>query len=169
MLKQVYIDKDVLTATKERISMIFDDYENIVVSISGGRTARFCLRLPRRINATGASGYSSLMKKWYTTVLSSGSIHDEPFPDNTIPLWFQIEFHLTNATSLIESQLICWEAGKHKIWMRPKIVSNSTQAMAEKETVRDKTKVLVSMTHWKISKTLGIILRFNWFARSRKP
>ena len=29
MLKQVYIDKDVLTATKERISMIFDDYEKI--------------------------------------------------------------------------------------------------------------------------------------------
>lgn len=37
MLKQIYIDRDVLTAARERISMIFDDFENIIVSISGGK------------------------------------------------------------------------------------------------------------------------------------
>ena len=41
-------------------------------------------------------------------------------PENVTPLWLQIEFHLTNATSLTETQFIPWEAGKHKIWMRPK-------------------------------------------------
>src|SRR5690625_2254920 len=37
MLKQVYVPKDVLTAAKERISYIFDEFEDIVVSISGGK------------------------------------------------------------------------------------------------------------------------------------
>lgn len=37
MLNQVYIDKDVLTAARERISYIFDTFPNVCVSISGGK------------------------------------------------------------------------------------------------------------------------------------
>ena len=37
MLKQIYIDSDVLTEAKKRISRLFDDWENIIVSISGGK------------------------------------------------------------------------------------------------------------------------------------
>ena len=42
------------------------------------------------------------------------------FPENTIPLWLQIPFYLTNATSVSVGQLRCWEPGEHKLWMRPK-------------------------------------------------
>ena len=37
MLRQVYINKTVLEAAKERISYIFDEFENIIVSVSGGK------------------------------------------------------------------------------------------------------------------------------------
>ena len=37
MLKQVYINKTVLEVVKERIAYIFDEFENICVSISGGK------------------------------------------------------------------------------------------------------------------------------------
>ena len=32
-----YLDKDVLTAARERISYIFDNFEKIIVSVSGGK------------------------------------------------------------------------------------------------------------------------------------
>ena len=38
MSEKIYnCDKNVLTAAKERISYIFDNFDNIVVSISGGK------------------------------------------------------------------------------------------------------------------------------------
>ena len=37
MLKQIYINKNVLEATKKRIEFLFDNYDNIHVSISGGK------------------------------------------------------------------------------------------------------------------------------------
>ena len=64
------------------------------------------------------------------------------YPENTTKLWFQFPFHLTNATSYAEGQLICWEEGKHKIWMRPKL-PDSIQHIPwdrEKQTIRDRNK-----------------------------
>ena len=37
MLKQVYIPENVMEAARKRISYIFDEFENIIVSISGGK------------------------------------------------------------------------------------------------------------------------------------
>ena len=42
------------------------------------------------------------------------------FPQNTINYWLQIEFNLTNATSITEGQLKCWEKNKSHLWMRTK-------------------------------------------------
>ena len=63
-------------------------------------------------------------------------------PQHTNCQWVQIPFRLTNATSLTESQLVCWEPGKHKLWMRPKKAGSIQHKpwAAESETVRDKTK-----------------------------
>lgn len=46
------------------------------------------------------------------------------FPENTNRLWLQVEFNLTNATSLTEPFLKVWEHGKHKEWMRSKGKNN---------------------------------------------
>jgi predicted phosphoadenosine phosphosulfate sulfurtransferase len=37
MLRQIYINENVVSAAKRRISYIFDEFENICVSISGGK------------------------------------------------------------------------------------------------------------------------------------
>ena len=123
MLKQVYINKTVLESARERISYVFDEFENIIVSISGGKDSTVLAHLAlleahkrgRRIGIFFLDEevvYDSTIKQVdYIMTL---------YPENTVPLWLQVEFKLTNATSLTESQLICWEAGKHKIWMRSK-------------------------------------------------
>ncbi len=145
MIKQVYIDKNVLEATKERIAFVFDEFENIIVSISGGKDstvlAHLALTEAHRRNRRIGIFFLDEEVVYESTVKQVEYIMNL-YPENTIPLWFQIEFNLTNASSLTQTQLIPWEAGKHKIWMRPK-QKNSIQHKPwpkETETVRDKNK-----------------------------
>ena len=145
MLKQVYINSDVLTQTRKRIAYIFDEFENIVVSISGGKDstvlAHFALiEANRRGRKVGMFFLDEEVV--YESTVEQVDYLMNLFPENTIRLWLQLEFRLTNASSLTEGQLICWEFGKHKIWMRPKRADSIKFPPwdREKETIRDKNK-----------------------------
>ncbi len=145
MLKQVYINKSVLDATVERISYIFDEFESIIVSISGGKDSTVLAHLAlleahRRSRKIGIFFLDE--EVIYDSTVNQVEYIMSLYPENTTRLWLQIEFALTNATSLTESQLICWEKGKHKIWMRSKRSDAIKHPPWDrtKETVRDKTK-----------------------------
>jgi predicted phosphoadenosine phosphosulfate sulfurtransferase len=145
MLKQVYIPKNVITAAKERISYIFDEFENIIVSISGGKdsTTLAHLALIEAHKRNRKIGIFFLDEEVvYDSTVKQIEYLMNMYPENTIKLWFQIEFNLTNATSIAESQLRCWEAGKHKIWLRSKNAESIQHKpwSIEKETIRDKNK-----------------------------
>src|SRR5487761_2447321 len=119
--RQVYTPESVLDAARRRIRYIFDEFENIVVSISGGKDSTVLAHLAlmeahRRQRRIGIFFLDEEVV--YESTVKQVDYLMSLYPENTIRLWLQIEFHLTNATSLLESQLICWEAGKHKLWMR---------------------------------------------------
>lgn len=145
MLKQVYMPETVEEAAKRRISYIFDEFENIIVSISGGKdsTVLCWLALQEARKRGRKIGIFFLDEEVvYQSTIDQVTWLMNLYPENTTRLWFQFPFHLTNATSYEEGQLICWEPGKHEIWMRPK-VSYSIQHVPwdrEKQTVRDKNK-----------------------------
>jgi predicted phosphoadenosine phosphosulfate sulfurtransferase len=145
MLKQVYINKNVVEAARERISFIFDEFENIIVSISGGKdsTVLAYMTLQEAHKRNRKIGLFFLDEEVvYQSTIDQIEWLMNLYPENTIRLWFQIEFNLTNATSYSESQLKCWEAGKHKIWMRSKVPYSIQHKPwdPDKETVRDKVK-----------------------------
>jgi len=145
MLKQVYVNKSVLEAARERISYIFDEFENIIVSISGGKDSTVLAHLAlKEANRRGRRiGLFFLDEEVvYESTIEQVDYLMNLYPQNTIKLWLQLEFHLTNATSLNEPQLICWEAGKHKIWMRPKRKDAIWHKPwpVETETIRNKDK-----------------------------
>lgn len=123
MTKQVYINKNVLEAAKERIEYIFDEFENIIVSISGGKDSTVVAHLAlteahKRGRKIGLFFIDEEVV--YQSTVDQVDYLMSLYPENTIKFWLQIEFHLTNSTSLVEGQLIAWESGKHKIWMRSK-------------------------------------------------
>lgn len=146
MLRQVYTKDNVLQAAKRRISYIFDEFENIVVSISGGKdsTAMAHLALSEAHRRGRKIGVMFIDEEvvYESTVKQVKYIMTEVFPDNAVPLWLQFEFKLTNATSLTEGQLVCWEAGKHKLWMHPKMSFAIQHKPWDRrtETVRNKDK-----------------------------
>lgn len=124
-LSQVYQnDKTLLEATRERIEFIFDNFDDIKVSVSGGKDstviAHLMLMEAKRRNRKIGVFFLDEEVMYQSSIDMVTHIIEEMSPDNVIPLWLQIEFNLTNATSLSEPQLIAWESGKHDIWMRPK-------------------------------------------------
>lgn len=114
---------NVLQAAQQRIAFVFDTHENIIVSISGGKDstvlAHLALEEARRRDRRIGLFFLDEEVVYQSTVEQIEYLMGL-FPRNTNRLWLQIEFDLTNATSYQESQLKCWEKGKHKLWMRPK-------------------------------------------------
>lgn len=138
-------DKNVLDAARERIAFIFDNIENIIVSVSGGKDSTVLAHLTlAEANRRGRKiGVHFLDEEVvYQSTVDQVEYLMGLFPDNVNRLWLQLEFRLTNATSVDEGQLICWEAGKHKVWMRTKLPFAIQHRMwaEEEQTVRDKNK-----------------------------
>jgi predicted phosphoadenosine phosphosulfate sulfurtransferase len=144
---QVYSQsKNVLTAAQERISFIFDHFEDIHVSISGGKDstvlAHLTLSEAQRRNRRVSVFFLDEEVVYQSTVDQVAHIMEEMAPGHVIPLWLQIEFNLTNATSLTETQFIPWEGGKHDLWMHPRKSYAIKYAPWDRatETVADKAK-----------------------------
>jgi predicted phosphoadenosine phosphosulfate sulfurtransferase len=113
-----------LDAARRRIAFIFDHFEDIKVSVSGGKDSTVLAHLmleeaKRRERKIGVFFLDEEVV-YQSTVDQVSYLMEEMAPEYTIPLWLQVEFNLTNATSLEERHLVAWEAGKHEIWMRPK-------------------------------------------------
>lgn len=123
MLRQVFENKTVLEAAQERISFIFDSFESIVVSVSGGKDSTVLAHLALvEANKRGRQIGLFLLDE---EVLYQSSVDQVEYllglyPENTKVLWLQVPFNMTNAVSVEQGQLACWEPGAHKIWMRPK-------------------------------------------------
>ena len=145
MLRQIYINETVLHEAQKRISRIFDDWESIVVSISGGKDSTVLAHLALlEANKRGRRiGMFFLDEEVvYDSTIKQIRYLMEMFPENTIKYWLQIEFNLTNATSIKEGQLVSWERGKSDKWMRakePDSIKYKPWDVA-RETIRDKNK-----------------------------
>lgn len=122
---QVYQpDTNVLDAARQRIAWIFDTFEQIHVSISGGKDSTVLADLAideaqRRGRKVGIFFLDEEVV-YQATIDQVTYLMEERAPDAVTPLWLQLPFHLTNATTLTETQFIPWEPGKHTYWMRPK-------------------------------------------------
>lgn len=146
MLVQSYDSKKtVLEAARERIAFVFDHHETIIVSISGGKDSTVLAHLAL-IEARARRRRIGLFfldeEAMYQSSVDQAEYLMTLFPDETIPLWLQIPFLLTNATSATEGQLQCWEPDKHKVWMRARRAGSIQHAPWDRagETVRDRRK-----------------------------
>lgn len=145
MPTQRYTGKTVLEAARERLSAVFDACPEVIVSISGGKDSTVLAHLAlveaqRRGRRVGLFFIDE--EVMYEESVSQVEYLMGLFPETAKPMWLQVPFRLTNATSITDGQLDCWEPGKHKLWMRPKR-SDAMKAKpwpAESETVRNRDK-----------------------------
>jgi predicted phosphoadenosine phosphosulfate sulfurtransferase len=115
----IYLEKNVLEASKERISMVFDEFENIYVSVSGGKDSTVLYQLAlneavkrgRKINLF----FLDQEVEYESTINLMRTMMSHP---KVNPLWYQVPLYLTNATSYSNEFLCAWGEGEE--WIRPK-------------------------------------------------
>ena len=111
--------KSVLEATRERISYLFDEYDNIQLSFSGGKdsTVLFYL-LDEEARRRGRQFYLYFLDQ---EAEYQGTIDFVDYcmrHDTVIPLWYQVPIFMTNAVS--HEQLFLWAWGEGEQWVREK-------------------------------------------------
>ena len=119
---KIYKSTNVFDEALKRIRFVFDEFENIVINISGGKdsTVIFNLamivaqergRLPLRVM------WLDQEAEWQAT---ADTVREIMYRPDVFPLWYQIPFRLFNATSIEEHWLNCWDPKEEARWMRPK-------------------------------------------------
>jgi predicted phosphoadenosine phosphosulfate sulfurtransferase len=119
MSRVEYKDRNVLEAAQKRVSKIFDEFDNIVVSISGGKDSTVLFNLchaeavkrGREIKAF----FLDQEAEYDATITQIRHLMSKDAVD---PYWYQVPINMTNATSFNEYHFRAWEEDKE--WMREK-------------------------------------------------
>jgi len=118
-LNKIFLKENVLTEAHKRVSLVFDKFESIVVSISSGKdsTALYWLVLQEARKRNRKIGVFFLDQE--VEYASTVSLIEKMMSyENVISLWYQVDLKMTNATSFENDVLNSW--GKNEEWMRNK-------------------------------------------------
>lgn len=117
--KKIYIPMDVLSAAKKRIELIFDRFETVVVSQSGGKDSQVTFELAyAEAQKRNRELHVFFLDQEAEYMASIDVIKESMTRPGVIPHWFQVPLKMTNATSYDEEFLYAWEEGKQ--WIREK-------------------------------------------------
>ncbi len=115
----VYGTESVLEATQKRIEYLFDNYDNIQLSFSGGKDSTVLFHL---LNAEA----KKRDRKFYVFFLDQEAEYQGTIDmmewamrqPNVIPRWYQVPTFMTNSCS--QQQVFLWAWGEGEEWVRPK-------------------------------------------------
>lgn len=142
-IQHIHIDKNVLEAAKERISFIFDNYPNIICSVSGGKdsTVLCHLVMTEAVKRNRKVGIFFLdTEALYNAIIDQVKYLLSLYPELTIPYWLQVEVNMTQATSLSSPRFKAWDKDKKHLWLREKDKLAIHTAMWDKNKVREISK-----------------------------
>lgn len=111
--------ENVLDATQKRISYLFDHYDNISLSFSGGKDSTALFHLineeAKRRDRKFILYFHDQEAEYQGTIDFVEWAMKQP---NVIPLWYQVPIFMTNAAS--QQQLFLWAWGEGEQWVREK-------------------------------------------------
>lgn len=131
MLERKYIDIDVHEAAKQRISYIFDEFEEICVSFSGGKDSTVMTHLIMDEAISRGRKVALFFIDWecqFTMTRDHVRAIYDKYKDNIIPYWIQIPMMTNNSCSMFEPLWKSWDEDKKSLWVRDK----------EKDSITDK-------------------------------
>lgn len=118
-MKLYNTEVSVLEAARERISMLFDHFETINVSVSSGKdsTVLYWLALQEAIKRKRkiVAFFQDQEAEYAASIVIMKILMKHP---NVIPQWYQVPIYMTNATSYSDYFLYAWGEGEQ--WMREK-------------------------------------------------
>lgn len=118
-----YIGIDVLTAARQRIAWVFDNFPCIYLSFSGGKDSTVMLHLvmDEAIQRDRKVGLLFVdLEAQYRLTIDHVATCFEMYRDHIEPFWVTSPIALRNAVSMYQPKWMAWEPGKEKIWVRDK-------------------------------------------------
>jgi len=121
MSLKIYSEKNVFEASKERISFIFDNFEKIYISFSGGKDSSVLTHLvldeAKRRNKKVGLLLIDLEAQYNHTITHAEHIFDK-YKEIIEPYWVSLPLSLRNAVSNFEPRWICWDQDCKDSWVR---------------------------------------------------
>lgn len=117
---KIHLKETVYEAALNRIRYLFDEFENVIVGISGGKDSTVIYNLAMMVAKEKNRLPLNVLfldqeAEWQTVIDHIRTIMTSP---DVKPYWLQIPIKLFNATSTTEQWLQCWKEGDE--WIRPK-------------------------------------------------
>jgi predicted phosphoadenosine phosphosulfate sulfurtransferase len=118
-----YQDYNVLVAARQRIKNVFDDFEKIYISFSGGKDSTVMMHLVmeeaiKRDRIVGVL-IIDLEAQYYDTIKHINNMIDM-YKNNIDLHWVAVPMLLRNAVSNFEPRWVCWDEDKKDVWVRDK-------------------------------------------------
>ncbi len=119
--KRLYLPHKVDDELEKRLAFIFDRYENVVVSISGGKDSTVLWHAAtREAERRGRKVHLFFLDQeaeYQATIDLMREMMDHPA---AVPHWYQVPIRMTNAVSYLEPFLHSWDPKASNSWMRQK-------------------------------------------------
>ena len=119
---KIYNNKDVYTAAKERIEYIFDEFEHICISFSGGKDSgtvlNMCIDEARKRKRKIGVVFIDL-EAFYKKTIEFVERMLENNKDVLEAYWICLPMESPNSLSYLEPTWIWWDKEKEPIWVRP--------------------------------------------------
>lgn len=124
-----YQKDNVLEAAKKRVKVIFDEFERIYVSFSGGKDSTVMLHLvmEEAIARNRKVGVLIIdLEAQYKDTIDHIQRTVDTYKDHIDLHWVCLPLLLRNAVTNFEPRWICWDRDKQDIWVRQKPECAST-------------------------------------------
>lgn len=112
---------DVYTASKERIAYVFDNFNKIYLSFSGGKDSTVMLHLvmDEAIKRNRKIGVLFLdLEGQYKLTIEHIQQCYELYALYIDPFWCCLPLHLRNAVSMYQTHWVCWDQDCKEAWIR---------------------------------------------------
>ncbi len=132
MATKIYQQKNVYQASVVRIKEVFDNFENIYISFSGGKDSSVMSHLvlseAKKRNRKVGFLIIDLEAQYNDTILHINHMIDM-YKDYIDLHWICAELLLRNAVSNFQPRWVCWDESKKDVWVRqkPELASNLNQ------------------------------------------
>lgn len=120
-MKKIYQDINVFDAAKQRIAKVFNDFEQVYVSFSGGKDSSALLQLTIEV----AKEMGKLPVNVLVVDMEAQYRHTIEFVERMANrpeinmYWVCLPIHLRNAVSQHQTHWICWDEDAKDNWVRP--------------------------------------------------
>lgn len=122
-MQRTYLETNVLEESWKRISGVFDEFENIYVSFSGGKDSTVMLHLVMDEAIKRNRKIGVLFIDWecqYNLTVTHIQNMYNKYKDNIIPYWLCIPLLSDNSCSQFEPYWLSWDESKKEVWAREK-------------------------------------------------